>query len=91
MLETASILTIPLLTVHVVVVVRLTLARAGSNDKAHHAVGLFMPQYISPRSTPLFKYQGFILSNVRLCFYLSRIFKSITIWKFFGLWWALWL
>jgi hypothetical protein len=32
MLETASILTIPLLTVHVVVVVRLTLARAGSND-----------------------------------------------------------
>lgn len=32
--ETASILTIPLLTVHVVVVVRLTLARAGSNDKA---------------------------------------------------------
>jgi hypothetical protein len=57
MLETASILTIPLLTVHVVVVVRLTLARAGSNDKAH-AVGLFMPQYISPRSTPLFKYQG---------------------------------
>ncbi|EPS11786.1 hypothetical protein UKKV901664_17030 [Klebsiella pneumoniae subsp. pneumoniae UKKV901664] len=39
MLETASILTIPLLTVHVVVVVRLTLARAGSNDKAHHVVG----------------------------------------------------
>ncbi len=37
--ETASILTIPLLTVHVVVVVRLTLARAGSNDKAHHVVG----------------------------------------------------
>ncbi|ATU16220.1 hypothetical protein SL38_04545 [Klebsiella pneumoniae] len=82
-------LTIPPLTVHAVVVAQLTHVLAGSNDKAHHAVGLFMSQYISPRSTPLFKYQGFLLSNVRLCFYLSRIFKSITIWKFFGLWWAL--